>query len=33
MKRLVVFCGTGCSVLVGTQNGKVVATQGGQKHL
>ncbi len=22
------FCGTGCSVLVGTQNGKVVATQG-----
>lgn len=22
------FCGTGCSVLVGTQNGKVIATQG-----
>src|SRR5215203_1589029 len=22
------FCGTGCSVLVGTQNGRVVATQG-----
>lgn len=22
------FCGTGCSVMVGTQNGKVVATQG-----
>jgi len=22
------FCGTGCSVLIGTQNGKVVATQG-----
>jgi len=22
------FCGTGCSVLVGTQNGKIVATQG-----
>ena len=22
------FCGTGCSVLVGSQNGKVVATQG-----
>ncbi|MCW1890883.1 hypothetical protein OK016_23485 [Vibrio chagasii] len=22
------FCGTGCSVLVGTSNGKVVATQG-----
>src|SRR4030095_7928334 len=22
------FCGTGCSVLVGTQNGQVVATQG-----
>jgi nitrate reductase NapA len=22
------FCGTGCSILVGTQNGKVVATQG-----
>lgn len=22
------FCGTGCSVLVGTQEGKVVATQG-----
>ena len=22
------FCGTGCSVLVGTQHGKVVATQG-----
>ena len=21
------FCGTGCSVLVGTQNGRVVATQ------
>ncbi|MCA0934232.1 periplasmic nitrate reductase subunit alpha [Vibrio alginolyticus] len=25
------FCGTGCSVLVGTQNGKVVATQGDPK--
>lgn len=23
------FCGTGCGVLVGTQNGKVVASQGG----
>ncbi len=23
------FCGTGCSVLVGTQNGRVVASQGG----
>ena len=22
------FCGTGCSVLIGTQNGRVVATQG-----
>ncbi|MCT7656653.1 twin-arginine translocation signal domain-containing protein [Oceanimonas sp. NS1] len=22
------FCGTGCSVLVGSQNGRVVATQG-----
>lgn len=22
------FCGTGCSVLVGVQNGRVVATQG-----
>jgi len=22
------FCGTGCSVLVGTQNGRIVATQG-----
>ena len=22
------FCGTGCSVLVGTQNGRVVASQG-----
>ena len=22
------FCGTGCSMLVGTQSGKVVATQG-----
>ncbi len=22
------FCGTGCSVLVGTKNGKIVATQG-----
>ena len=22
------FCGTGCSVLVGTKNGRVVATQG-----
>ncbi|PSV90602.1 periplasmic nitrate reductase subunit alpha [Photobacterium leiognathi] len=25
------FCGTGCSVLVGTQNGRVVATQGDPK--
>lgn len=25
------FCGTGCSVLVGSQNGKVVATQGDPK--
>jgi nitrate reductase NapA len=25
------FCGTGCSVLVGTQDGKVVATQGDPK--
>ncbi|UJF16920.1 periplasmic nitrate reductase subunit alpha [Vibrio sp. SS-MA-C1-2] len=25
------FCGTGCSVLVGTQNGKIVATQGDPK--
>lgn len=25
------FCGTGCSVMVGTQNGKVVATQGDPK--
>ncbi len=22
------FCGTGCSVLVGTRNGRIVATQG-----
>lgn len=22
------FCGTGCSVLVGTQNGRIIATQG-----
>ena len=22
------FCGTGCSVLVGVQNGRIVATQG-----
>ncbi|PMH43275.1 nitrate reductase catalytic subunit [Vibrio sp. 10N.286.49.B3] len=25
------FCGTGCSVLVGTQNGRIVATQGDPK--
>lgn len=25
------FCGTGCSVLIGTQNGRVVATQGDPK--